>query len=82
MSDLVGVVGLGNMGSGIAARLARSPRDGADEAATVLVSLPTPDLTLRWFAGEAESFVNKKPDAPATAEAVAAIAAFARTHCH
>jgi len=40
------------------------------------------DLTLRWFAGEAESFVNKKPDAPATAEAVAAIAAFARTHCH
>jgi len=71
MSDLVGVVGLGNMGSGIAsrlldtghnivvfdvrtealqplaargARLARSPRDVADQAATVLVSLPTPEV--------------------------------------
>ncbi|NML47428.1 NAD(P)-dependent oxidoreductase [Ramlibacter sp. G-1-2-2] len=71
MSGIVGVVGLGNMGRGIASRLletghklvvfdvrpqaqrefaergatiAGSPRAVADEAAVVLVSLPTPDV--------------------------------------
>ena len=36
------------------------------------------DLSLRWFPGEAEGFVNKKPDAPATAEAIDEIVRFAR----
>lgn len=39
------------------------------------------DLTLRWFPGEAEGFVNKKPDAPATAQAVDEIARFINTRC-
>nr|WP_145549928.1 alpha/beta hydrolase [Variovorax boronicumulans] len=34
------------------------------------------ELTLRWFEGEAEGFVNKKPDAPSTARAIDAIAGF------
>jgi acetyl esterase len=33
-------------------------------------------VDLRWFAGEAEGFVNKKPDAPATAAAIDAIVSF------
>lgn len=38
------------------------------------------DLTLRWIPGEAESFINRKPDAPATAQAIAQIAAFVHAH--
>lgn len=34
------------------------------------------EVTLRWFEGESESFINKKPDAPATASAIAQIARF------
>ncbi|WP_326538591.1 alpha/beta hydrolase [Pseudorhodoferax sp.] len=33
-------------------------------------------LDLRWFEGEAEGFVNKKPEAPSTARAIDAIARF------
>ena len=34
------------------------------------------DLTLKWYAGEDAAFVNKRPDAPATAEALNDIVAF------
>lgn len=34
------------------------------------------EATLRWFADEAEGFVNRKPDAPATADAIEEIARF------
>ncbi|PZP99995.1 MAG: alpha/beta hydrolase [Variovorax paradoxus] len=37
-------------------------------------------LTLRWFEGEAEGFVNKKPDAPSTARAIDEIARFVHAH--
>lgn len=39
------------------------------------------DLTLRWFPDEAEGFVNKKPDAPSTAQALEEIARFVRGRC-
>lgn len=39
------------------------------------------ELCLRLVPGEAEGFVNKKPDAPVTAEAADAVAHFARTRC-
>lgn len=34
------------------------------------------ELALRWFDGEAEGFVNRKPDAPSTARAIDTIARF------
>ncbi|RCW64768.1 alpha/beta hydrolase [Pseudorhodoferax soli] len=34
------------------------------------------EIALQWFEGEAEGFVNKKPDAPSTARAIDAIAHF------
>ena len=36
---------------------------------------------LRWFAGEAEGFVNKKPDGASTTEALDEIARFVRARC-
>lgn len=38
------------------------------------------ELVLRWFEGEAEGFVNRNPDAPATARAVDAIVGFVQEH--
>lgn len=38
-------------------------------------------VVLRWFPDEAEGFVNKKPDASSTAEAVDAIVRFVRASC-
>ena len=39
------------------------------------------EVTLRWFPGEAEGFVNKKPDGASTAEALDEIARFVRARC-
>lgn len=39
------------------------------------------DLTLKLFPGEAESFINKKPDSPSTAAAIGEIVSFVREHC-
>ncbi|NML47435.1 alpha/beta hydrolase [Ramlibacter sp. G-1-2-2] len=39
-------------------------------------------LRLKLFPGEAESFINKKPDSPATAAAIDAIVTFVQEQCH
>lgn len=39
------------------------------------------ELRLRLVAGEAESFINRKPDAPSTAAAIGDIVAFVREQC-
>lgn len=37
------------------------------------------ELSIRWFAGEADGFIKKKPDSPATAQAIEEIVRFLRS---
>ena len=115
MTAVVGIVGLGNMGRGIASRLldtghrlvvfdvsedalrpfaargctiAASPRAVADEAATVLVSLPTPEVVAKVALGPdglrggkaMKTYIDFSTTGPRTAQEVGRALAEAGVH--